>query len=269
MTILQTTLPYTPWADPRMRRLPGIQPLDPADWLVQDEAYGPQMAARDRLIAQARDKVHALDPGAEPAAQETLDTVLAQLEGRPGHAVTADSVTRPDGVTVALDRDDPLATAGRLVQEDLCLMEKRGGDEHLLTGAVLCFPAGWTLSEKFMRPMLRIHAPVVQYDADIARRVQRLLDGIRAGRPLWRANAHYYDDPALFAPQPENAPRSKREGAGAYIRSERQCLLRLPRSGAVLFSIHTFMLRADSLRADQQAALIDHPIGYEAVREVP
>lgn len=269
MPILQSSLPYTPWSDPRMMRLPGIQPLDPSDWIMVDDAYADQMAERDRLFADARDKVLALDESARPAAEELLEVLLDHLGDRPDFEVGRHQVVRPDGVTVPLDRASPLLTAGRLVQEDLCLMERREVDEHLLSGAALCFPAGWTLSEKFMRPMMRIHVPVVQYDEDVGKRVQRLLDGIQPGRPLWRANVHYYDDPALFAPQRENSPRTKREGRGSYIRSERQCLLRLETTRAVVFSIHTFMVRTDSLTEAQTRALAENPIGYEAVRILP
>jgi len=264
--ILQRHLPYTPWADPRLSRLPGIQPLEERDWLVVDEAYAGQMAERDRLIGQERGRVHALDAGALPAAQELLAQVLAHLEGRAGFAVGPDAVTRPDGVSVPLDRDAPLITAGRLVQEDLCLMQKpAGAEEHVLTGAVLCFPASWTLAEKFLRPLLRIHRPVVPYDDGIATRVQRLFDGIRPGRPLWRANAHFYADPTLFQPRPEAAPRSKVQGPAAFLRSERQCLLRLPETDAVVFSIHTYVLRREDLTAAQQATLTDHPIPLQEV----
>jgi len=100
-------------------------------------------------------------------------------------------VTRPDGARIPIDRADPLGTLGHLVQEDLCLMERRGA-EHVLTGAVLCFPASWRLSEKVGRPMIGIHEPVREYDATLARRVQRLLDGVRTGRPLLRFNVLTY-----------------------------------------------------------------------------
>lgn len=256
MAILQKTLPHTPWADPRLSRLPGVQPLDPAGWLVVDEAYAAQMAERDRLFAEIPEEVHALDEGALPAARELLETVLAHLAGRDDFEVGQGAVTRPDGVRVPLDRDAPLRTAGRLVQEDLCLLEKRGeGEEHVLTGAALCFPASWTLAEKFMRPLIRIHRPVDPYDDDIARRVQRLFDGLAPGRALWRANAHLYEDPALFQPRPEAAPRIETAGRARYLRSERQCLLRLPGTRAVVFSIHTYMLRREDLSAEQQQAL--------------
>lgn len=252
--ILQKHLPYTPWADPGMTRSPGIQPLETGDWLVMDEAYAGQMAERDRLIALVPEQVHALDPSALSAAQELLDLLLDDLARRPGFEVSADTAVRPDGVTVPIDRDAPLATAGRLVQEDLCLLQKRGA-EHVLTGAILCFPASWTLAEKFLRPLIRIHRPVAPYDGDLAIRVQRLFDGLRPGRVLWRANAHLYADPALFHPRREAAPREASADVAPYLRSERQCLLRLPRSGAVVFSIHTYVLRRGDLTPRQQATL--------------
>jgi len=42
---------------------------------------------------------------------------------------------------VALDDPLPLRAAGRLVQEDLCLMQKQADGAYALTGAILCFPA--------------------------------------------------------------------------------------------------------------------------------
>ena len=254
MEVLQSCLDFAPWAEPRHRRLPGIQPLDPGDWLRVDDAFAGQMALRDRLIARTPGAVHALEPGAEPAAAELLALVLEHL-GRDGrYQLGPRSVRRPDGVEVALDARRPLLTLGRLVQADLCLMEARG-PEHVLTGAILCFPAGWSLDEKLGRPLTRIHGPVVDYDPGLAARVQRLFDGIQPGRPLWRANVLAYGDPALFAPRREAAPRPKPGGRADYIRSERQCLLRLPGTQAVVFSIHTAVVRRGALTPAQAAAL--------------
>ena len=134
------------------------------------------------------------DAGASAEAkQEVLDEILAQLRRRPSYRVEATMVQRPDGVRVPL-AGDPLLNAARLVQEDLCLHEKRGG-EHVLTAAVMCFPASWTLREKIGRPLSAVHWPVEEYDADVAKRVQRLFDGIRAGRPMWRFNVLEYVRP--------------------------------------------------------------------------
>lgn len=256
--ILQSSLPTAPWADPRLRRLPGIQPLDITDWLRVDDAYTGQMALRDTLIAERRDEVHALLPEAEAAAAELYARVLADLPGL-GFRCGAETALRPDGVEVALDPAQPLVTLGRLVQEDFCIMQPDGAGEHMLTGAILCFPAGWRLDEKIGRAMVRIHVPIAYYTEDIARRVQRLFDGIRDGAPMWRQNAHLSAAP-LFNPRSEAEGKDLRKGALPWIRSERQCLLKLPQSGAVIFSIHTYRIARESLTPEQEAALAEHPI---------
>lgn len=227
--------------------LPGTRPLGDAPWFWVRETYAAQMAERERLIRDMPSRVTALCPGADRAAAELLDAVLATVAAYPGFRVGRTAVTCPDGRSVCIDRDAPLATAGRLVQEDLCLMERpEGAAEHVLTGACLCFPANWTLAQKLGRPMLRIHGPVAVYDTGVARRVQRLLDGVQPGRALWRANLHRAADPALFQPQREEEKGPARIG-GDFVRSERQVLARLPQSRAVVFSIHTLMMRLDQL----------------------
>lgn len=251
MAILHSTLPHAPWTDPRLSRLPGVQPLDPAQWLIRDEAFAAQMAERDRLIAARPEAVHALLPRGEAAAAELCTLVMDRLDA--GYLRAGDRVIRPDGVAVPLDPARPLLTLGRLVQADLCLLEQDGA-EHVLTGAILCFPASWTLSEKIGRPLTGIHRPVDVYDEGLARRVQRLFDGIRPEQPLWRANALLYADPALHQPKAEGDRRPRPPGRD-YLRSEHQALLRLPRSRAVVFSIHTYVLALAALPAAEAAAI--------------
>lgn len=222
------------------RPLPGIAPLDPATWLRVDEAFAAQMAERARLLTGRRDDVIAVTEGAGAAMDELLQFVLDWLAAHgDGYDISAKEARRPDGVTVPIDRADPMGTLGHLVQEDLCLMEKRG-EEHVLTAAVLCFPASWRLAEKIGRPLTAIHVPVPEYDAGLARRVQRLFDGVQPGRPLWRFNALNYADPVLHQPRTREQPDKTADLP--YLRSERQCVLRLPRTRACVFSIHTYIL---------------------------
>ncbi len=251
--ILQKHLPFAPWMDPRTARLPGVLPLTDDSWLSIDDAYAAQMAERDRLIAETPTLVHGMLESARPAVEELYDRVLAKLAQTKGYAVGAGEVRRPDGVAVALDKSMPLLTLGRLVQEDLCLMQAVG-DESVLSAAILCFPASWTLAEKLGRSMIGIHLPVAHYDDSIARRVQRLFDAIRPERPLWRANYLVYDDPVLFQPRTE-VGRRRKPLTRDYLRSEKQCLLRLPKTGAVLFAIHTYLLRVEDLTPEDRAGL--------------
>lgn len=252
--ILQSHLPAESIALLHKSSLPGIRPLAMADWLQFDDAFGGQMAERDRLLGKIPEQVHAMCAEALAAGQELLDCVLAVLKVRAGYRVTLQYVTRPDGIDVLLDRDAPLLTLGRLVQEDFCLLQKQG-DEHVMTGAILCFPASWTLAEKFMRPLVRIHKTVGAYDAGIAKRVQRLFDGVLADRPLWRANGLLYADATLHAPRREADPREKIHMIPRYFRSERHSILRLPESRAVVFSIHTYVVALEEIPAEDRGKL--------------
>jgi hypothetical protein len=128
------------------------------------------------------------------------------------------------------------------------------GTEYDLTAAVLCFPASWTLAQKLGRPMTGIHQPVEIYDAALAARVHRLLSAIRPEQPLWRMNFFTYDDFMLHHPRVEGDWRRQPTGK-SYVRCERQTLLRLPRTEAVLFAIHTIVVDANQLGAEDYAAL--------------
>jgi len=248
-------------------RLPGTVPIAPADWLQRDERFAEQMAARDQLIAGRPAAVHALAEGARPAAEALRALVLAHLDGAAGYRREGGALRRPDGVRVPLD-GEPLLVAGRLVQEDLVILERpEGAAEHVMTGAVLCFPSNWTLAEKLGRGLARIHLPVASYDAGVARRVQRLCDAIRPGVPLMRANLILCASPALFSPRPEFAHAPPAAGAAAFVRVERQTLLRLPVGGAIVFSIHTWMVRPSALTPAQRAKLAEVRPGAFAGRE--
>lgn len=241
--ILQHRIPYNPLnAVP----LPGVKPFDVEQWLRPDEAYAAQTAYREALIAREGDGVLRMDPTAHSAAHELLELVLDHR-----YAGARVEVTRPDGVVVAIDWQQPLTTLGRICQEDFCILERpEGSAEHVLTAAVLCFPASWTLAEKFMRPLIGIHDTVDSYDSRMATRVQRLFDGVQVGRPLWRFNALWYHSPELFAPRSQHDPRDQSHGRDApYLRSEQQVILRLPKCRAVVFSIHSYMLHRDDVMA--------------------
>ena len=259
MPILQSCLPYTPWSDRALLRMPGLQPVAAGDWLQIDDAYDAQLAEKARLIGARPHEVLALDDGARAAGEELLSRVVDELRGIDGFKVAMGAVMRPDGVNVVLDYADPLRSLGQLVQEDFCILQKQG-EEHVLTGALLCFPASWTLSEKFMQPLTMIHVPVGSYDDDMAKRVQRMFDMVRPEQPLWRANALFYVDPTLYQPRSIDDARERGGQDTPYIRSERQTILRLANTDAIVFSIHTYQIRRESLTADQAATLVDTSI---------
>ncbi|MCK0150992.1 DUF3445 domain-containing protein [Marivita sp. S6314] len=241
--IFQSRLPYDVF---QPRALPGILPLGDLPWLMVDDAYAPQMAHRRTLTAKHPDRVLATADPSTDATQDMLDEILSHLPD--GFDATETQVTCPDGVTVPVNRSEPFHTLSNILQEDVCLLEKRG-KEHVLTGASLCFPASWRLAEKIGHPLTHIHDPVDDYTDELAKRVQRLFDGVRAGRAIWRFNALWYEDPELHQPRSAANPRPLTEaGETPYLRSERQVIWRLPKSNAVLFTNHTYVIPRDRVK---------------------
>ena len=208
------------------------------------------MALRDELIKTKRDKVLAISDQANEAAVELSKMALEFSIKSLGYQKSNDEVIRPDEVSIKIDLSDPMRFLGRLVQNDFCILQKVG-DEHVLTAASLCFPASWSLEEKFLKPLIDIHTPVKEYDEEIAKRVQRLFDGLQVSRPVWRFNALYYEEPDLFQPRSVNQPRKKpAPNQVNYFRSERQTLIKLPETRAIVFGIHTFVIKIQNLEKD-------------------
>jgi hypothetical protein len=238
--ILQSKLPEGQ-TEVATARLPSMRPVV-GPWLTCDDAYDAQMVLRRKLLHDCEADVYAQTPSGLAAACGFVDAVLDALPD--GFVRTEDHVQCPDGYKVLIDWLAPLRSIGAVLQQDVCILE-RYGNEHVLSGAVLCFPASWTLSQKIGKPLMAIHNPVVEYDGAIAKRVQRLFDGVQEGHPMWRANLLRYNKAELHQPKQENDLRCVGEPDAPYLRSERQTVLRLPQPDAVAFIIHTTVVAAN------------------------
>lgn len=206
----------------------GLRTIDEADWLDIDERRTDELARKHGLLASRRDDVFAALEGTDAACREALDLIVGHLTR---HHAEIDATPDP-GV-------HPLEAAGLLVQDDLCLMVEHDGVSQL-AAASLCFPSHWRLADKIGGSAAAIHAPVPHYASELSTRVDRFLARIPDGRIALRRNWGVHDHDALFAPShPTPAPGVTAGSAGErlWLRSERQTLRRLPRSGAVLFTI--------------------------------
>ncbi|RSD22327.1 heme-dependent oxidative N-demethylase family protein [Mesobacillus subterraneus] len=145
---------------------------------------------------------------------------------------------------------EPLDFIGRHVQEDLILMMQRDGDLFLDAGQ-LCFPANWSLYFDAGMSFKEIHAPIPGFhkeslDARILQFLMRIEAGAPWGRKNWSLMAGSRLDTSLetFAKWGQERKKVTKENAGklVHFRVEDQRLFRLPKSNAILFSIHTHML---------------------------
>lgn len=217
----------------------GTHATTPDRWLLADDARDMELALRNRLLDEQRDVVVGALDGTDDAAHEVLDLVVAWLQDR--------------GIEhEAPDRTEhPLVAAGRLVQDDLCVMVRRDGTWHLDAG-VLAFPTLWHLHDRLGRPTPEVHERVAHYD-EIESRVDRFFDRMPVDRVVWRRNFSIKPYPHLYVPtikteMGQGGHTVADDGSPYWIRSERQTLRRLPRSGAIVFAIRVQMARAGVLR---------------------
>jgi hypothetical protein len=224
----------------------GTRALGGGAWLLGGDDVPAQLAEKQRVLGAHHDEVVAALDGTEDAATELLETVHGAL-------------TPPDrgggtGRPALLAGLHPIDAAARRVAEDLCLLVPDGGRWVLAAGSV-CFPSHWRLTDKLGLPLAAVHDPVPDYAAELAERVDRFLDRLRAGRGVVRRNWTVHPAPDLFAPDlppPPDPPVDAGDaGHRLWLRSERQTLVRLPRTGAIAFTIRTQQARL--------AAVATHP----------
>lgn len=229
---------HAPWAEGPADFAIGLRPIPASAWLEG----GPANFARKEALLEA-----------EPASVwgETAGSRIAQT------AVLAlvESAVGAMGASEA----PPLWAAGRLVEDDLCLMEKRDGAWRL-TAASLCSPTFFTVEEALGKSLAELHGPVPAFGERFLKRIERIFDGLGGEIVLERRNWTVVNSQALFLPR--SAPlrvaaldiRPSEAGEALFVRVERQTLRRLSRE-AVLFTIRVWRHPLADLLAEPERLL--------------
>jgi len=240
----------------------GLTPQSEAEWLAPDASLRDVLAEKRELLATRHELVFRALPEASAASVEVLHLLAEHLAQRFPSVYCRENkgYLRNTASREIWDVDapplHPLDLAGRLVAEDLCLLQ--ANDEgYRLIAASLCFPNRWHLEEKIGRPLDFIHAPVPGYAPALERPVTHFFAALKPGRILARVNWGIADDPARFQPvgrEADAAVTAANAGSVLYLRLERQTLRRLPQSGAVLFTIATEITPLDRVIATRDDA---------------
>ena len=257
---------YMPFDKGRFRLSMGIISLNLDEWLEPDEYYYRELLEKEALLANQNNEVFQSKKGSQLAQQEVLDLIIDYMNTFHSELVRIDGdKIFIDGIKRNFSREEfaemPLNLAGRIVQEDLCLMAP-GDTGYTLEAASLCFPSRWRLIDKIGKRMVDIHSPVPDYENKLARPVDRYFDKLDVNKPVWRVNWSLTDDPDLYQPIRKTSTdyarsiNSKNAGDLIFLRCERQTLRRLPNTGWILFSIKTYVDKVSAL-ACQPEALVD------------
>ncbi|PBP20679.1 hypothetical protein BUE80_DR008585 [Diplocarpon rosae] len=251
----------------------GLKRLDESNWLTLDSAYLPEHSLRRQLLSTAKANVVQCLPGSEAACMEVLQTVASFLSSRfPQHFAIISAPSGPEIINHLTDEvysigpscPNPLEVAAKLAMEDFNILTRdpQTGEYHLQASATL-FPAGWKLQERIGTSMANLHRPVPGWKEKLGASVNRYFDHLSHKTTMERTNVFIQSTPDLFQDAPETVPDTGVAVHELMVRRERQTFTRLERTGAVLFTVRTYMEPLAQLCDDQLRALRSQVLGWE------
>jgi dimethylamine monooxygenase subunit A len=286
-------LPYFPFKDDTYKMTMGVQALDSGCMIEIDrEHYQSELMLKNELLRDTYPDYFQALPDTELMQWEVVELLLHNM---PTHY--------PQYFTLIKDGDrwiwrnqllneetcfvfgkseslpqPPLDWVGRQMQEDLLLLRSTEDGSMPLVAGQLCFPNAWCLDDKMEQPFLDIHRSVPLFAEHIGRSSSLLLQRLKVGRPVWRVNwsfkatARLNHTPKYHYEEQQLSEQITRENIGerCFVRIERQALARLPKTNAVLFTIHTYQsplaLVVDNVDAAQRIFNIVKTMPAEMLR---
>ncbi|KGE04701.1 heme-dependent oxidative N-demethylase family protein [Pseudohaliea rubra] len=229
----------------------GLSPLDGGRWIEVDSSLARFHAHKQVLAAERKAAVYGWLPVSLPAQDELAEQLLRHLLEAHGDVYRRDAGAvhcAAGGFSVPWPPAAPdlLWSLSLLVAEDLLLLEQGEGG-YRLTAASLCSPSHWRLADKLGRPLREIHDPIPGIHETLTPRIDRFFDHLRPDHPVQRFNWSLQADPELYHDGSGEDPVSA--ATALYYRVERQTLVRLPRTGAVAFTIRVFLHPLETLAA--------------------
>lgn len=150
---------------------------------------------------------------------------------------------------------EPFEWITRQLQEDIELLDQRE-DDLFFDAGILTFGADWSLDFDLGMRFLEVHGPVPRvHEMGVLPRARMFLMGLAPGTAYRRTNWTMTVDRRLDTGTevyPEWGParanlRYEEIGERLHLRVEVQHFVRLPRSNAVMFPIHTYLASLDQV----------------------
>ncbi len=149
---------------------------------------------------------------------------------------------------------------GRVWEPDFVLLRPgEGGGFRVVAGAV-CFPTAWALGEKLGHSLTETHEPVPGLNAALGARIDLALARLAPGTAWERENWGLARDGERnhHTARPRRRLDETITREEVWLRVEQQCLLKLARTGGVLFGIR--------LVITPLAQVLKEPAGVEGLR---
>jgi alpha-1,2-mannosyltransferase len=201
----------------------GLRAMSWDEWIERDNQYLSFHALKSQRIKERGEKCCRTAAEAYPAAIELLQELCSFLPERYPSLYVKTEVGMDNLVTgERFDiregglREDPMMTAGRMVQDDLAIMmERADGEYYFLAGSVLL--AGfWRLEDKFGMKLSEIHESgnVPGFKSKLEKGMKNFFRRIKPEAPVLRNNYFIQVDDKLA--WSESIGDEDSEGIGWY-----------------------------------------------------
>ncbi|CAF1326289.1 unnamed protein product [Adineta ricciae] len=261
---IETTrpLPYRPFKyGPDYFVTMGISRMNWDEWIELDNQWNKYHQEKlSRLSSERSSRLCQLSSEAEDAALETMELLSEYLVYRYPSLFQYENNDKSKirikitGEIYPIRSLNPLKYASLLIQDDLALMIEGNDGQYYLKGGSIVLPGFWRLEDKFQMPLSQIHmsGDVPKFEEKLKFSMERFFQKMAPQHPVVRYNYFIQTDGNLawsssigcedqfgigWSNAKQNPPIEQ-----IYFRSERQTLRRLPRSEAILFTIHPYFI---------------------------
>jgi alpha-1,2-mannosyltransferase len=271
-------VPYPDWSVEKTRPLPyrpfkygpdyfitmGIGRLDWNDWIELDNQWTRYHQEKlSRLSGERASHLCKTAPEAKDAALETLELLCEYLVYRYPSLFEyqfndqnneKQIRIKTTGEIYPINCEDPLKYASLLIEDDLAIMIEGSDGQYYLKAGVILLPGFWRLEDKFNMPLAQIHlsGDVPKFKEKLQHSMERFFQKMTPQHPVLRYNYFIQTDGELAWSSsigPEDTFGIGWQNAdpnpcieNIHFRSERQTLRRLPKSGAILFTIRPYFI---------------------------
>lgn len=274
---------YRPFKKGEYKLVMGIHNILPEDWFLVENSYrkytdlkwsyATDPLLKDHGVFMAEDCEPATIEFYQRSTQFMLDRYpdCFEVQGdRIINKIRGDWIPRdPHSVE---DKKELHVYLSRFLEEDYIILfpdpERYNSDEYIFKGGVFLFAAGFDPATVFKTPLTNIHGPVPDYKTKLRPQMNRFFEKLKPNvwvrRNNWSIQTHNKvftmgdnkgkEDEEIVSIDPGTLDFERE----VFFRSERQILTRLPESGAIVFSIRTYLTPMKNIRDE---GLADELIG--------
>lgn len=275
---LEEPIPYRPFKKGPYNLTMGLKNLAQDEWLLLENTYLDRTNLRKEIVADKIKDAHTVitHPDSAESLCEYYDITLDYLQQKypqyfyikksdPSlmfNAIRNESIYKESRLYKG-DLKKLVHTLSRTIEEDfLIMMNDEKTQKYFLRGGAFVFPSGLDPAEKANLSLADIHGPVPFYKEKIEKSMDKFFQRLKTGhfvlRVNWTCQAHneLYAVGLNHALEGEETPILDAKNIDfnhVFLRCERQCLMRLPKTKAVVFTIRTYLTPMSKIRKEDGA----------------